>query len=48
MIVTREVLLSIKEIIIEKNKATKKKETIETVHQLLMSDIRETKLIISF
>ena len=25
-----------------------KKETIETVHQLLMSDIRETKLIISF
>ena len=47
MIVTED-QLSIKEITIEKNKATKKKETIKTVHQLLMSDIRETKLIISF
>jgi ribosome maturation factor RimP len=47
MIVT-ENQLSIKEITIEKNKATKKKESIETVHQLLMSNIRETKLIISF
>jgi ribosome maturation factor RimP len=47
MIVTED-QLSIKEITIEKNKATKKKETIEIVHQLLMSDIRETKLIISF
>jgi ribosome maturation factor RimP len=47
MIVT-ENQLSIKEITIEKNKATNKKKTIETVHQLLMSDIRETKLIISF
>jgi len=47
MIVTED-QLSIKEITIEKNKTTKKKETIEIVHQLLMSDIRETKLIISF
>jgi ribosome maturation factor RimP len=47
MIVT-ENQLSIKEITIEENKATNKKKTIETVHQLLMSDIRETKLIISF
>ena len=48
LIIVTENQLSIKEITIEKNKATKKKENIETVHQLLMSDIRETKLIISF
>ena len=48
LIIVTENQLSIKEITIEKNKATKKKEKIETVHQLLMSDIRETKLIISF
>jgi ribosome maturation factor RimP len=38
----------LKEIKIEKNKITKKKEKIETTHQLLMSEIKETKLIISF
>ena len=30
------------------NTATKKKETIENIHQIMMSEIKETKLIISF
>ena len=33
---------------IKKNTATKKKETIENIHQIMMSEIKETKLIISF
>ena len=40
--------ISIKELKVEKNKTTKKKEQIENIHQLLMDEIRETKLIISF
>ncbi|MDA9809770.1 ribosome assembly cofactor RimP [Flavobacteriales bacterium] len=38
----------LREIKIEKNKITKKKEKIENTHQLLISEIKETKLIISF
>ena len=38
----------IKEIKTEKNKVTNKKQQVETIHQLLMSNVRETKLIISF
>ena len=40
--------ISIKEIKTEKNKLTNKKQQVETIHQLLMSEVRETKLIISF
>ena len=40
--------ISIKEIKTEKNKVTNKKQQVETIHQLLMSNVRETKLIISF
>ena len=40
--------ISIKEIKTEKNKLTNKKIQVETIHQLLMSEVRETKLIISF
>jgi ribosome maturation factor RimP len=40
--------ISIKEIKTEKNKLTSKKQQVETIHQLLMSEVRETKLIISF
>ena len=40
--------ITLKEIKIKKNKATKKKETIENIHQIMMSEIKETKLIISF
>ena len=40
--------ISIKEIKTEKNNLTKKKQQVETIHQLLMSEVRETKLIISF
>jgi ribosome maturation factor RimP len=31
-----------------KNKTTKKKETLETVHNIKMDDIKETRLVISF
>ena len=31
-----------------KNKTTKKKETIETIHQFTMNEIKETRLVISF
>ena len=40
--------ITLKEIKIKKNTATKKKETIEKIHQIMMSEIKETKLIISF
>jgi ribosome maturation factor RimP len=40
--------ISIKEIKTEKNKLTNKKQQVETIHQLSMSEVRETKLIISF
>ena len=40
--------ISLKELKVEKNKTTKKKEQIENIHHLLMDEIRETKLIISF
>tara|TARA_Y200000002_G_scaffold82167_1_gene64917 strand:+ start:2521 stop:2994 length:474 start_codon:yes stop_codon:yes gene_type:complete len=40
--------ITIKEIKIKKNTATKKKETIEDIRQIMMSEIKETKLIISF
>ena len=40
--------ISIKEIKTEKNKLTNKKQQVETIHQLLMSEVKETKLIISF
>ncbi|MAJ06065.1 MAG: ribosome assembly cofactor RimP [Crocinitomicaceae bacterium] len=40
--------ITLKEIKIKKNTATKKKETIEDIHQIMMSEIKETKLIISF
>ena len=40
--------ISIKEIKTEKNKLTNKKQQVETIHQLPMSEARETKLIISF
>ena len=40
--------ISLKELRVEKNKTTKKKEQIENIHHLLMDEIRETKLIISF
>tara|TARA_Y100000768_G_scaffold387622_1_gene379530 strand:+ start:566 stop:1039 length:474 start_codon:yes stop_codon:yes gene_type:complete len=40
--------ISIKEIKTVKNKLTNKKQQVETIHQLLMSEVRETKLIISF
>jgi hypothetical protein len=40
--------ISIKEIKTEKNKLTKKKQQVETIHQISMSEVRETKLIISF
>jgi ribosome maturation factor RimP len=39
--------ITLKEIKIKKNTATKKK-TIENIHQIMMSEIKETKLIISF
>jgi ribosome maturation factor RimP len=41
-------VISLKELKVEKNKTTKKKEQIENIHHLLMDEIRETKLIISF
>tara|TARA_B100001778_G_scaffold50992_1_gene38209 strand:+ start:47 stop:517 length:471 start_codon:yes stop_codon:yes gene_type:complete len=31
-----------------KNKTTKKKETLETIHKILMNDIKETRIVISF
>lgn len=40
--------IKLKEVNVVKNITTKKKETIEKVHQLKMSQIKETKLIISF
>jgi ribosome maturation factor RimP len=40
--------ITLKEIKIKKNTANKKKETIEDIHQIMMSEIKETKLIISF
>tara|TARA_X000000950_G_scaffold160771_3_gene196719 strand:+ start:17233 stop:17706 length:474 start_codon:yes stop_codon:yes gene_type:complete len=40
--------ITIKEIKIKKNTANRKKETIEDIHQIMMSEIKETKLIISF
>ena len=40
--------ITLKEMKIKKNTATKKKETIEKIHQIMMSEIKETKLIISF
>ena len=40
--------ISLRELKVEKNKTTKKKEQIENIHHLLMDEIRETKLIISF
>jgi len=40
--------ISIKEIKTEKNKLTNKKQQVETIHQLPMSEVIETKLIISF
>ena len=40
--------ITLKEIKIKKNTANKKKETIENIHQIMMSEIKETKLIISF
>ena len=40
--------ISIRECKVKKNKTTKKKEQIENIHHLLMDEIRETKLIISF
>ena len=40
--------ITIKEIKIKKNTANKKKETIEDIRQIMMSEIKETKLIISF
>ena len=40
--------ISLRERKVEKNKTTKKKEQIENIHHLLMDEIRETKLIISF
>ena len=39
--------ITLKEIKIKKNTATKKK-TMENIHQIMMSEIKETKLIISF
>ena len=40
--------ITLKEIKIKKNTTTKKKEIIENIHQIMMSEIKETKLIISF
>ena len=40
--------ISLRELKVEKNKTTKKKVQIENIHHLLMDEIRETKLIISF
>ena len=40
--------ITLKEIKIKKNTTTKKKETIENIRQIMMSEIKETKLIISF
>ena len=40
--------ISIKEIYKVKNPTTKKKETIEKIHQFKMMEIKETKLVISF
>ena len=40
--------IAIKEIKTEKNKLTNKRQKVETIHQLTMSEVRETKLIISF
>ena len=40
--------ISIKDIKTVKNKLTNKKQQLETIHQISMSEIRETKLIISF
>ena len=40
--------VTIKEVNTLKNSKTKKKETIEKIHQLKMENIKETKLIISF
>ena len=31
-----------------KNKTTKKKETLEIIHRILMNDIKETRIVISF
>ena len=31
-----------------KNKTTKKKETLETIHKILMNDIKATRIVISF
>ena len=40
--------ISIRECKVKKSKTTNKKEQIENIHHLLMDEIRETKLIISF
>ena len=40
--------VTLKELNAIKNNKTKKKETIEKIHQLKMENIKETKLIISF
>ena len=40
--------IELKHIEIIKNKKTKKKETIETIHHLKMNEIKETRLVISF
>ena len=40
--------ISLRELKVEKNNTTKKKEQIENIHHLLIDEIRETKLIISF
>ena len=40
--------IELKHIEIIKNKKTKKKETIEKIHHLLMNEIKETRLVISF
>ena len=40
--------ISIRECKLKKSKTTNKKEQIENIHHLLMDEIRETKLIISF
>ena len=40
--------VELKQIDTVKNKTTKKKETIETIHNIKMNEIKETRLVISF
>ncbi len=40
--------IELKQTEIIKNKTTKKKETLETIHKILMNDIKETRIVISF